>query len=61
MQEGATLHSTRDFAPLAVAFEHPFVVLGPMTGPGANIKEMIGHAKANPDKPNFATLGGFPT
>ena len=59
MQKSPTFDSTRDFAPLAVAFEHPFVVLGPMTGPGANIKEMIANAKANPDKLNFATLGGF--
>jgi tripartite-type tricarboxylate transporter receptor subunit TctC len=61
MQKAPTYDSTRDFAPLAVAFQHPFVVL---TGVGANtpaenIKDMIAHAKANPGKLNFATLGGF--
>jgi tripartite-type tricarboxylate transporter receptor subunit TctC len=61
MQKTPTYDSNRDFAPLAVAFQHPFVLL---TGVGANspaenIKEMIAHAKANPGKLNFATLGGF--
>src|SRR6185436_16998670 len=54
-----TYDSTRDFAPIAVAFSHPFVVLSGMSGPAANIKDMIAHAKANPGKLNFATLGGF--
>ncbi len=61
MQKNPTYDSTRDFAPLAVAFEHPFVIL---TGtransPAQNIKDMIAYAKANPGKLNFATLGGF--
>jgi tripartite-type tricarboxylate transporter receptor subunit TctC len=59
LQKTPTYDSTRDFAPIAVAFSHPFVVLSGMSGPAANIKDMIAHAKANPGKLNFATLGGF--
>jgi len=59
LQKTPTYDSTRDFAPIAVAFSHPFVVLSGMSGPASNIKDMIAHAKANPGKLNFATLGGF--
>jgi tripartite-type tricarboxylate transporter receptor subunit TctC len=59
MQKVPTYDSNRDFAPIAVAFSHPFVVLTGTSGPAQNIKDMIAHAKANPGKLNFATLGGF--
>jgi tripartite-type tricarboxylate transporter receptor subunit TctC len=61
MQKTPTYDSTRDFAPLAVAFQHPFVVLAGTSASAVaqNIKDMIAHAKANPGKLNFATLGGF--
>jgi tripartite-type tricarboxylate transporter receptor subunit TctC len=59
LQKTSTYDSNRDFAPIAVAFSHPFVVLTGSSGPAQTIKDMIAHAKANPGKLNFATLGGF--
>jgi tripartite-type tricarboxylate transporter receptor subunit TctC len=57
LQKTPTYDSTRDFVPIAVAFSHPFVVLSGMSGPAANIKDMIAHAKANPGKLNFGSSG----
>jgi tripartite-type tricarboxylate transporter receptor subunit TctC len=59
LQKVPTYDSNRDFAPIAIAFSHPFVVLTGTSGPAQTIKDMIAHAKANPGKLNFATLGGF--
>ena len=61
MQKNPTYDTTRDFAPIVVAFQHPFVVLTGtgVNSPTQNVKDMIAYAKANPGKLNFATLGGF--
>jgi tripartite-type tricarboxylate transporter receptor subunit TctC len=61
IQKAPTYDSIRDFAPIAAAFQHPFVVLTGTSAhaPAQNIKDMIAYAKANSGKLNFATVGGF--
>jgi tripartite-type tricarboxylate transporter receptor subunit TctC len=49
----------RDLAPIAIAFQHPFVLVANPNLPASNIVELIAYAKANPGKLNIGTLGGF--
>jgi tripartite-type tricarboxylate transporter receptor subunit TctC len=59
LQKNPAFDVDRDLAPIAIAFQQPFVVAVSSTLPVRNIGELIAHAKANPGKLNMATLGGF--
>jgi tripartite-type tricarboxylate transporter receptor subunit TctC len=58
LQKNPSFDPIRDLAPVAVAFQHPFLLAGNPTLP-RSIPELIGYAKANPGKLNIASLGGF--
>ena len=47
----------RDIAPVATVANAPYVVLTTQSLPAKTIPELIGYAKANPDKINFASGG----
>ena len=47
----------RDFVPLALLSGSPFVLLVNPKVPAKSVKELIAHAKANPDKLSFASAG----
>jgi tripartite-type tricarboxylate transporter receptor subunit TctC len=49
----------RDLAPIAIVFHHPFILVANKDLPVRNLAELIAHAKANPGKLNFATLGSI--
>jgi tripartite-type tricarboxylate transporter receptor subunit TctC len=59
LQKSPAFDTTRDLAPIAIAFQHPFVLVANPSLPTGDVKELFAHAKANPGKLNVATLGGF--
>jgi tripartite-type tricarboxylate transporter receptor subunit TctC len=46
-----------DFAPVALLTTNPLMIVGKRDLAAANLKELIGWLKANPDKASFATPG----
>lgn len=49
--------AVRDFAPIIRLQETPFVLLVNPTVPGANVRDLVEHAKRNPGKLGYATPG----
>ena len=49
--------SVRDFAPITQLVELPFVLVAHPSVPGATLAEVVAHAKANPGKLAYASLG----
>jgi tripartite-type tricarboxylate transporter receptor subunit TctC len=47
----------RDFAPIGIAASVPHLVTAHPAFPGANLREMIAHLKANPGKLSFPSAG----
>ena len=59
LQKTPTFDTTRDLAPIAIAFQHPFLLVASPNLPTDHVKDLFAHAKANPGKLNIASLGGF--
>ncbi|SDD02034.1 Tripartite-type tricarboxylate transporter, receptor component TctC [Variovorax sp. CF079] len=49
--------SLRDFEPLGLAVAYSYTLMARKELPQATLKEVIGHAKANPKKLNYASAG----
>jgi len=59
LQKTPAYDATRDFAPVVITFQHPFALAMNKEVPARDLRELIGYAKANPGKLNFATLGSI--
>jgi tripartite-type tricarboxylate transporter receptor subunit TctC len=49
----------RDFAPAALLGDSPYFLTANPALPAANVKELIAHARANPGKLHYASVGNF--
>jgi tripartite-type tricarboxylate transporter receptor subunit TctC len=49
----------KDFAPIAAAFQHPFLMASTGNLPPRDLPELLSYAKSNPGVLNAASLGGF--
>src|SRR5690606_19643817 len=47
----------KDFAPVAMVSDAPFILVTSPSFPAKSLKELITYAKANPGKMNFASAG----
>ncbi len=59
LQRTPAYDPNRDLAPIVIAFQHPFMLVANKDLPARNVPELVGYAKANPGKLNFATLGSI--
>jgi tripartite-type tricarboxylate transporter receptor subunit TctC len=57
MMYKARYETLRDFAPVSQVTTQPYVIVVNSTVPAASVKELVGYAKANPDKLNYASSG----
>ena len=49
----------RDFAPVALLGDSPYFLTANPALPAANVKELVAHARANPGKLHYASVGNF--
>jgi tripartite-type tricarboxylate transporter receptor subunit TctC len=49
--------SLRDFTPLSLIAQQPLLIVGSVSLPVRNVKELIAYAKAHPAKLNYGTVG----
>jgi tripartite-type tricarboxylate transporter receptor subunit TctC len=47
----------KDFDPISLGFYTPLMLVTSLNVPATNVKELIAHAKANPGKVTFASIG----
>ena len=59
LQKKPAFETLTSFAPVAAAFQHPFLLAASATIPVQNIGELIRYAKDHPGRLNAASLGGF--
>jgi tripartite-type tricarboxylate transporter receptor subunit TctC len=49
----------RDFAPVALLGESPYFLTTNPSFPASNVREFVAHARANPGKVSYASVGNF--
>jgi len=49
----------RDFAPIALLGESPYFLTTNPAFPASNVREFVAHARANPGKVSYASVGNF--
>ena len=59
LQKSPAFSATKDFAPVAAVFQHPFAVISSGKLTAKTLPEFIAYAKANPGQVNTGSLGGF--
>ena len=59
LQKKPPFETLTSFAPIAAAFQHPFLLAASATIPVHNIGELVRYARDNPGRLNAASLGGF--
>jgi tripartite-type tricarboxylate transporter receptor subunit TctC len=47
----------QDFAPIGMAIEYPYYLIGATSLPATNVQQLIAYGKANPGRLNYGTLG----
>ncbi|MEJ8815684.1 tripartite tricarboxylate transporter substrate binding protein [Variovorax ureilyticus] len=47
----------KDFAPIGLAVEYPYYLIGATSLPASNVQELIAYGRAHPGKLNYGTLG----
>jgi tripartite-type tricarboxylate transporter receptor subunit TctC len=57
MMYKARYETARDFAPVSQVTTQPYVIVVNPGVPATSVKELVGYAKANPDKLNYASSG----
>ncbi len=59
LQKTPAYDPSRDLAPIVIVFQHPFMLVANKDLSARDVPTLIAHAKANPGKLNFATLGSI--
>ncbi len=56
-QKGLPYDPVRDFTPIIMIATTPYLLLAHPSVPASSLKELVGHARSNPDKLNFGSFG----